>query len=409
MPAIADRARSRPEPLTWEAVDPPGYPGYGEQRVAPLGRRWRTIGSLVVLWLPFACYACYLAVAGSVGSPGILVWFALAWTLFVTCHLIANGRWWMWLAVSLFPPLGFAVMPALLLAAALAADGTAGVNTALLAIGAFLSTCGQTGINLPGRRRFCARSPSGPARRGSAGPRPIRVMSWNTQYWHQDGDPDEFYAYLRSWDADVYLLQEYLYHVGSWRYRLLDDDQRLFAAFSDYRVAISGQLVTISRLPIVGTPVALAPHVLRVDLETARDGPVLSTYNVHIPVQFDPVSPLRRTFYRAMRQHAESRNLHYHRLARDLAANAHPALIAGDFNASPAVGDLRRLADIANDAIYASRALNPVSWDAGHRARALWRLDWVFVAGRVRVHQYEFRSPEGRSDHRVQWLLVSAD
>src|SRR5262249_12878327 len=162
-----------------------------------------------------------------------------------------------------------------------------------------------------------------------------------------------------------------------------------------------------SRLPIVGTPVTLAPNVLRVDLQTAGSDPVLSTYNVHIPVQLAPLSPLGTTFYQVMRRRAHCRNLHYDRLARDLAANIHPALVAGDFNASPAVGDVRRLAAVSRDAIYASRALHPVSWDARHRLRGWWRLDWAFVAGSVSVHQYEFRSPGGRSDHRVQWLQLT--
>jgi endonuclease/exonuclease/phosphatase (EEP) superfamily protein YafD len=407
MPAIAGRARKRLKPLTWEVVDPSRADDSLGQRIPPLGQWQQTIVRLVTLWSPFACYQAVLG-AWPHGPAGIVVWFALLWTLFLTCHLIANGRWWIWLTVSLFPPLGFAVVPAVLLAAAFVIGGAAGINTSLLAIGALVSTGRQTGINvrLPTRRVPSAMNGSNGV---TTGTRPIRIMSWNTQYWHQGGDPDEFYSYLRSWDADIYLLQEYIYHVGNWRYRLLDDDERLFAAFSDYQIAISDQLVTISRLPIAGTPVSLAPHVLRVDVQTARNGPVLSTYNVHVPVQFAPLSPLHREFYQVMRQRAASRNLHYHCLARDLAANTHPALVAGDFNASPAVGDLQRLAEVATDAIRASRSLNPVSWDARRRARALWRLDWVFVAGRVTVHQYEFRSPDGRSDHRVQWLLVTVD
>jgi endonuclease/exonuclease/phosphatase (EEP) superfamily protein YafD len=414
MAELADRARKRLEGLAWGLVDPTETGDFPRWRIPPLGRWRETIVGLVVLWSPFACYQAVLATdqtglaAWPRGPAAILALVALSWALFLTCHLSANGRWWVWLAVSLFPPLGFAVMPVLLLAVAFAVRGAAGVNASLLAIGALVATGRQAGINvrLPARKTRGAMSESSGI---SSGDRPIRVMSWNTEYWHQGGDPDEFYAYLRGWDADIYLLQEYLYHVGNWRYRLLDDDERLSAAFSDYQIAVSGQLVTISRLPVVGVPVSLASHVLRVDLLTARDGPVLSTYNVHIPVQFAPVSPLSRTFYRVMRQRAGSRNLHYYRLARDLTANTHPALVAGDFNASPAVGDLRRLADVARDPIRANRGFYPVSWDARRRLPSLWRLDWVFVAGRLTVHRYEFRSPDGRSDHRVQWLLVTVD
>jgi endonuclease/exonuclease/phosphatase (EEP) superfamily protein YafD len=403
MPEIADGVRKHLACLSWDAVGLAEVGAARDERIPLLGHWRRTIAELILLWSPFACYQA-LRGGWPRGPSSIVAWFALSWTLVLTCHLIANGRAWIWLAVSLFPPLGFAAIPALLLAAAFAVRGIAGINAALLAIGALVAADRQTGINI---RPLSRRPGSGPG--GAAGgTRPIRVMAWNTQYWHQFTDPDEFYSYLRGWDADIYLLQEYLYHSGNWRYRLLDDDERLFAAFSDYQVAISGQLVTISRLPIVGAPIPLAPHLLRVDVQTACDGPVLSVYNAHVPVQLAPLSPLRRVFYQQLRQNACSRNLHYHRLARDVAANTNPALVAGDFNASPAVGDLRRLADVASDAIVACRALYPVSWDARRRARALWRLDWVFTAGRARVHQYEFRSPEGRSDHRIQWLLVTA-
>jgi endonuclease/exonuclease/phosphatase (EEP) superfamily protein YafD len=195
--------------------------------------------------------------------------------------------------------------------------------------------------------------------------------------------------------------------VGGWRFRLLDDNERLFAAFAGYEVVVKGQLVTASRLPVVAVPPLAAENVLRVDIRAAPGGSVLSTYNVHIPVQLAPLNPLRREFYQVVRWRAHDRNSHYECLAGDLAANAQPSLVAGDFNASPAVGDLRRLAGAATDAIHANRSIYPVSWDASRWMLRLWRLDWAFAGGGTAVRRYEFLSAPGRSDHRIQSLLVA--
>lgn len=398
MPELTDEARMRLAGKRVAAERQQARP----ERVAPLGHWPGTVGGIVTLWLPFLAYqAIRLSGAHAAMSwPGTtLLVISLAWSLFVTCHVIANGRWWAWLVVSLLPPVSLAAVPTLLLAGALAVRGAAGLGSALLAIAALLVTAPQSGLNI----RATVRRTRGLA----GGQRPARVISWNTQYWHQGKDQEEFYAYLRSLDADVYLLQEYLYHVGQWRFRLLDDDERLFAVFADYEVVVKGQLVTASRLPVVRVPPLAAENVLRVDIRATLGGSVLSTYNVHIPVQLAPLNPLRREFYQIVRQRAHDRISHYQCLAGDLAANVQPSLVAGDFNASAAVGDLRRLAAVATDAIHANRSIYPVSWDANRRMLRLWRLDWAFAGGGTDVRRYEFLSTAGRSDHHIQSLLVT--
>lgn len=398
MPEIADVARRLLLGKTVAAERQQARP----ERVAPLGHWPGTVGGIVVLWLPFLAYQAIppSGAHAAMSWPGtVLLVISLAWSLFVTCHVIANGRWWAWLVISLLPPVSLAAVPILMLASALAVCGAAGLGSALLATAALLVTARQSGLNI----RAMVRRTGGLA----GGRRPIRVISWNTQYWHQGKDQEEFYAYLRGLDADIYLLQEYLYHVGQWRFRLLDDDERLFAAFAGYEVVVKGELVTASRLPVVGVPALAAENVLRVDIRATPGGSVLSTYNVHMPVQLAPLSPLCREFYQVVRRRAYDRNSHYQCLAGDLAANVQPSLIAGDFNASPAVGDLRRLAGVATDAIHANRSIYPASWDASRRMLRLWRLDWAFAGGGTDVRRYEFLSTSGRSDHRIQSLLVT--
>lgn len=398
MPEVAEAARRRlpNQPAAG------GHLAAGPDGIAALGRWPRTTLGVAMLWLPFLVFQAVTLhrPAAGMGLAQIVVFGAsFSWALFLTCHLLANGRWWVWLAVSLLPPLLFAAAPALLLIAALAARGPQQARSALIAVAALVVAAPQSGLNAG----FLLRR----ANRWQCHARPIRIVSWNTEYWHQNNDPQRFYAYLRGLDADIYLLQEYIYHVGKWNFRLLDDDDRLFEAFADFKIVIKGQLVTISRLPIVDVPDVQAPDVLRVDVQTVPQGRILSTYNVHIPVQIAPVSPLRRTFYRAMRDRAATRNVQYHYLARDLAENAQPAIVAGDFNASPAVGDLRRLAGIATDAIRANNAIYPVSWHYRKPVLRLWRLDWVFVSGDARVHRYDFVKATGFSDHGLQRLLVA--
>lgn len=229
-------------------------------------------------------------------------------------------------------------------------------------------------------------------------------MSWNTQHWNQGGDPDRFYAFLRALDADVYVLQEYLNGFEGGEVWDIDDEERLRAAFPGHHLAVGNNSVTLSRFPPAGPPVPVGACSLRVDLR-AGDG-VLSTYNVHIPVQLTVMNPLRPAFLRDMRRRAAARDREYAALVADLRGNPHPVLVTGDFNTSAAIGDIRRMPRSLRDAIGACRAVLPASWNARARLR-LWRIDWAFTGGGARVGSYRFRDAEGLSDHLVQELTVT--
>ncbi|WP_157870039.1 MULTISPECIES: endonuclease/exonuclease/phosphatase family protein [unclassified Streptomyces] len=314
---------------------------------------------------------------------------AAGWAVFLALHLALNGRWWPWLAVSLLPPVAFAVVPLALLAAGLA---TGGRLAAALAAGCLLLAWPQNGINL----RALARRPEVPGG--------LRLVSWNTQHWNQGGDPDRFYAFLRGLDADVYVLQEYLNGYEGGEVWDIDDEERLRAAFPGHHLAVGNQSVTLSRFPPAGPPVPVGACSLRVDLRVG-DG-VLSTYNVHIPVQLTVTNPLRPAFLRDMRRRAAARDREYTALVEDLRDNPHPVLVTGDFNTSAAIGDIRRMPGSLRDAIGACRSLCPASWNARARLR-LWRIDWAFTGGGARVGRYRFRAAEGLSDHLVQELTVA--
>lgn len=330
----------------------------------------------------------------AVNAGGPPLWAAVAWAVFLAAHLALNGRWWFWLLPSLLPPPLFVAVPALLLAAAGA--------TGDLAAGAVAGASLLLGVRQSG-------AVFGALVRGARQPPPegaVRVVSWNTRHWCQSTDPEPFYAFLRGLDADVYLLQEYHHDRFDGTYRLIDDDRRLRANFPGHEAVIDRGLITLSRLPVAATVGTAARRTLRVDLEMPGDGRILATFNVHIPVQLRLISPLRADFYRAVRSRAADREREYRGLLADVAECPHPALIAGDFNTTAAIGDSRRIARLGADAVALAGKLWPVSWQPRPGLR-WWRLDWVLGTPGVRVHSYRFRDPRGLSDHCVQEVSVS--
>ncbi|MCQ6554358.1 endonuclease/exonuclease/phosphatase family protein [Streptomyces sp. C10-9-1] len=343
----------------------------------------------------------------------VLVAASVVWGVFTVLGHLLSGRWWPWLLADLTPPPLFAAVPLVLLALCLLplARGARSRLVPLLVV-VLLAGVPRAGLH------WGALVPGGGP--DPAPPGALKVFSWNTLYWDTTDDPGAFYRFLASRDADVYLLQEYL----AWRDgepAPVDRLARLRAEFPGYRVVVLGELVTLSRRPVVAVPPVgrareLTPRsgwaerfergkVLRTDIDVG--GTVVSFYNVHVPVQLDVHrSVLSGGFYRVVRDRDAQRREHYEALLEDARANRNPVLISGDFNTTPAMGDLRGLRSAFRDALPASSGLLPGTWDAD--GPALWRLDWTFTGGRLAVHRYAFVPPEGLSDHRGQELLVSS-
>lgn len=338
---------------------------------------------------------------------------ALAWAAFTIAHLLLNGRWWAWLAVSLLPPAALVAVPLLLLALDVpaAVGGGTGRPAALWSAGvcaACIAACApQTGVNGRGLLRRLPRPGARSARgRHSEASDTVGLTSWNTEHWNQGRDTAAFYTLLVRQDSEVYLLQEYLHGRGDGEVWDIDDERRLRREFPRHAVSIGNNVVTLSSLPTAGEPKPIGRRSLRVDVVMpGSGGTVLSTYNVHIPVQLRLVSPLTRQFYRNIRARAADRRREYRALAADLRTNSHPCVIAGDFNTSPAIGELRWVKQVARDETRVLTGLYPVSWNARSRV-PLWRLDWLFTRGEAVVERYELLDPHGLSDHRLQSALV---
>ncbi|MEV4478106.1 endonuclease/exonuclease/phosphatase family protein [Micromonospora coxensis] len=368
-------------------------PAAGDRATAPARNRW--------------CPGTRLLVAATLG-----------WLLLTVLHRLLTGRWWFWLLPDLLPPVAYVLAPVLLALAVPAArllrrpvpsrPRAVVLTAATLALGLGLPDAGLNRYALTGGGQV---APPADA---------LRVLVWNTGYWDQDDDPDAFLRFLAAQRADVYLLQEHLYWdsaAGLRGARPVPEPSRLRAAFPGYTVVARGELVTLSRYPVLARPpvgpdaalpaeadfgrVFTAAKVLRTDL--AVGDRVLSAYNVHLPVQLN-LAPRRFLGFVAERDAARRAQLRA--LEADVAANPHPVLVGGDFNTTPAMGDLRPLRDRLRDAADASAAGYPASWPDG-RLPALWRLDWTLTSPAVRVHRYELRAPAGLSDHRAQHALIS--
>ncbi|MEU8272372.1 endonuclease/exonuclease/phosphatase family protein [Sphaerisporangium sp. NPDC049002] len=331
----------------------------------------------------------------------------VAWLLFVVLQRLLSGRFWLWLLPDLAPPLVYVAGPLLLLALAPLAGRSRRWCSALAAVSLAVGA-GQSGLALGALRG--SGEPAAPA--GA-----VRVMSWNTEYWDQDDRPERFYGFLKAQRADVYLLQEYLHWTDDTPQEV-DDLARLRREFPGYQIAAVGELVTLSRFPIVAAPPVgpartLGPRptwdsafqqakVLRTDLRVGTS--VISFYNVHIPTQYMlDENPLTSRFYSELRGRNAARKAQFHGLAADVDANGNAIVVSGDFNTTGAMGDLRWLSGRLSGTDDA-RHLYPASWPAS--GPALWRLDWTFTSS-ARVHGYRLLDPQGLSDHRAQAMLLS--
>lgn len=348
-----------------------------------------------------------------------------AWLAFVAAHRVLSGRVWWWNLPDLAPPPVFLVVPVLLLTVLLAVRRAGRVGSALV-LSAFVLGWPCAGVNLA---TLWHRPPPAP-------PEAITVFSWNTWYWDEtvrteDGggpvrDPDQLYRYLRAQAADVYLLQEYLYVDRDFAPRPVTDPDRLRREFPGFHVAVAGELVTLSRFPIVlDRPLDLRPSLerqwpdlppagssmpayhtvktLRTDLLVS--GRVVSFYNAHLHV---PITGLPSrgggTAWDGLARH-DLRAANYRAVAADVAGNPHPIVLAGDLNTSPAMRLIRTLPDRLVDASPALDSLYPGSWAL--LGMPLWRIDWVFTTDDVDVHEYRMVASGNGSDHSGQLVVVS--
>ena len=334
----------------------------------------------------------------------LLVGATALWLAFLLAHWLLLGRWWLWQLPEAAPPLTLLLGPLALLAAVRWARPVRRWLAPLQVL-ALLAGAALAGV-VPGERPT-----------GETSPTDLTVFVWNTSYWDMDKDPEALYAYLRARDADVYLLQEYLH----WRDDgpvAVDATEELRARFPGYQVVAEGELLTLSRLPVVAAeprPTGEGDDwywggrkAQRVDVRYA--GRTVSLYNVHLQVPFRmEASPLSGAFYSFMRDQHASREREISQLRDDLAVNRHPRLVAGDLNSpwghrDPDLGPGLRRQDPSGG------PLGGFSWPvAEYPLPALWRLDWAYTGGEFTVTRHTTHDNPGLSDHRGRELWLALD
>lgn len=334
----------------------------------------------------------------------LLVGATALWAVLLVLHVLLAGRWWFWLVVEAVPPLVLVVVPLLLLAATPFARPVrrwlSAVLVVLLLAGAYLVGLGP---GWPGEGDGTARDTT------------VKVFAWSTDYWQMSDDKEDFYAFLRRQDADVYLLQEYLYWEGDQPVRI-DDSNRLRRELPGYRLSVEGELLTLSRLPVVAEHHRAVANTgtdwywkgaktQRTDIRVGER--TVSFYNVHLPVPFRVGdNPLSGRFRGFLRNQYDRRDQELRALRSDLEDNPHPAVVSGDFN-SPWMGRVTPLG-------AGTRGHNPgsplfaFSWPVSdYPLPRLWRLDWLFTTGDLTVPGYRFHGGEAFSDHVAQEIRVA--
>ncbi|MGW2814910.1 endonuclease/exonuclease/phosphatase family protein [Streptomyces sp. NPDC001415] len=343
----------------------------------------------------------------------LVCWSALAWLVCLTVERVVGGRYWFGELAGAVPPFAFVVLPLALAALIPLARGADRWRTGAAVVLALVLGAGQSGINFGALW----------SRDHAAGPDSVRVVAWNTNSWNQLlGTQDHFYAFLKAKKADVYLLHEYQHVTPDRKGREpIDDLARLREEFPGYEITTDGELVTLSRFPVVARPAvgparALAPDagwstryrqakVLRTDLLVK--GRTVSFYNLHMPVWNSMTDgPLSGAFYSHMRQSFGPRQAQYAGLEQDVADNPNPVVVAGDFNTTAAMSELDGMRSRLDDAMGANDDLYPTSWEEGGW-KPFWRTDWAFTGHGATADEYRFDSPEKLSDHAVQDLWVS--
>lgn len=356
-------------------------------------------------------------------------WLALV----VLQHVLSNRAYW-WGPIDLLPPLVWAAVPVLLLPVALLARAVrwqlAGVTVLALLLGLNIS-----GINWRG---IFYTPPKAPADA-------IKVVAWNTEYWDQDRRHGEqqltttaqFYDYLRHFNADVYLLNEYA-HVNDTLEDVfaqalqIDQEPQLRQTFPGYTIIVAGRDIILTRLPVVShtwidttpympdefkaVPPGLADRPLFYKTQSVRadivvNGHVVSFYDTHLyqpPVRLLLLrSDKDRSMFTIDRFNVAIRQAAYKSIAADIRTNPNRVVMAGDFNTSSSMNILNMISDRLVDQTKALPSLYPVSWPVGTHPR-LWRLDWLFTTPDVKVHSYDLVAPGGLSDHEAQQIVMSA-
>ncbi len=203
----------------------------------------------------------------------------------------------------------------------------------------------------------------------------ISVTSWNTLYWDQGENAEEFKASLRQLPGDVLLLQEHIHWRSDLDSVLHINRSHFVKECCDYPfVWTKGELVIASMFPGVQLDVD-DEFVMAVRLDTGKG--TLNVVNAHVPVHVDVSrSFFSHGFWKHVQDAHTERNHSYAKLEEILQTDA-PTIIGGDFNSNFTMSVFRRAIAHQTDASLSDAIRG--TYPTGKSIPALWRIDHVLA------------------------------
>lgn len=346
----------------------------------------------------------------------IVTTLSSVWLVFVIFHLIFTGKTPLWNFLGSIPPSFFGVIPLVFLTFEVLwkKKRLSGILTAVFSL-----LLGVTQLDINILRIKNNEIPAG-------GYTSIKVFNWNTEYWDQFKDKDRFYRFLKTQDADIYILQEYLHITKDFsvpkadrsklfsicsvvpgfplHYLAVDDRKRLREEFPGYYFVTDKQFVILSRFPIKDSHPDYSEQYSVTDIDIY--GRLVRFFNVHMLLHVEPENPFQPHYYEALDRRYKARQLGFKRLKEDIKKTS-TYFIAGDFNSTKAMGVMDDLLKEHVDAVKYSNELIPLSF--GFYGLRLWRFDYGMVPKtneNLKIKIYQNIDHEGLSDHNPQSFVL---
>jgi endonuclease/exonuclease/phosphatase family metal-dependent hydrolase len=225
----------------------------------------------------------------------------------------------------------------------------------------------------------------------------LKITTFNTEYWHIP--EQELVNQVRTQDMDLVFFQEHLEkHGDTWG--PTNRIPQLKAVLKDRYIGVNGEVVTVSKWPIVATRAFSGGQAIRTDVREPG-GRIVSAYNIHLPVHLHlnlASNPIQ--FFHDAQTTAARRQQLLDEVIADLSANQNPTIVAGDFNTSSAMSGTAWFRRNMVDAYAAPHC--PQAGDTFELGRALtWRIDYVFVSRHFVPTSYCTQAAPHMSDHKA--------
>ncbi|MCA9386564.1 hypothetical protein KC669_00870 [Candidatus Dojkabacteria bacterium] len=318
------------------------------------------------------------------------------WFLFLSIYFIFSDSTWIFSIFSIVPPISFLITSLILFALVVfitfSIDKTFKNSALLSVLGAILISTFFSDV-------FILRT------NNEIQDEDYILFNFNTEFWEDSEDIENFYQFLKQQNADIYQLQEYIPAENENDHTKVSLDltlDYLKEKFPNYEVIQFGEFVTMTRLPIFSYEEQLDKKFLRTDIRI--DDEIVSFYNVHMPVHVNTdLRPDYVSLLKDMKERYSSRHELFYQLINELKTNNRPKIISGDFNTTKSMRKMGSLMSFLNDAALEAEKFLVTSWEIkGLRA---WRIDYVLGDQSITFSDYKTIDSTEYSDHWAQRVL----